>query len=343
METLHLDINKKSYSIVIGTGGIGSGSFFLLNENHSLGREESRSGVFLDQKDYCKLHIITHYIKSILGESIDLFPVGRVGEDHVGNQLIQEMKTVGLSTDFVSVEEGKSTLFSFCFVYPDGSGGNLTTSNSACSRTGPEDIQKTEHLFIDNTKKGIALAAPEVPLETRYELLELATCHKFYRAASFTTEEIPYVLDSDILSKIDYLAVNIDEAETIADLVTQSKTSSEIVQSVVTYFEKNYSDICLSVTEGGKGSWSWDSQSLEYVKPFHPKNVLNTAGAGDAYLAGVLTGISTGKTFHEAQKIGTLLAAYSVTSRDTIHQEFNRNTFMNFAHTQGINLKYSNR
>ena len=48
-------------------GGIGSGMFFRLNGDATLGREESRSGYFLDRNDYCKLHIITHYVKALLG------------------------------------------------------------------------------------------------------------------------------------------------------------------------------------------------------------------------------------------------------------------------------------
>lgn len=339
MNTLYLDIKNKIFSILIGTGGIGSGSFFLLNENHTLGREESRSGVFLDQKDYCKLHIITHYIKSLLEESINLFPVGRVGNDNVGNQLLKEMQTVGLSTDYIRIEEGEDTLFSFCFLYPDGSGGNLTTSNSACSKTSPGDIQKTESLFVENLSKGIALAVPEVPLDTRFELLEMATKHKFYRAASFTTEEMPYVLDSKILNMVDYLAINMDEAAAIARSHIQSKSPSEIVDWVVHYLKENYQGLRLSVTNGSRGSWAWDGQSIKHVKAFQPEKVLNTAGAGDAYFAGVLTGISTGLTFHEAQRIGALLAAYSVTSNHTIHQEVSRKTFIEFAQTQNINLR----
>lgn len=67
------------YDIMIGTGGIGSGSFFLLNGDHTLGREESRSGRFLDKDDYCKLHIIAHYVKALLGPGFNVVPVGKVG------------------------------------------------------------------------------------------------------------------------------------------------------------------------------------------------------------------------------------------------------------------------
>ena len=58
------------YRALIGTGGIGSGMFFALDGNHTLGREESRSGHFLDRRDYCKLHIVSHYVRRLLGSRL---------------------------------------------------------------------------------------------------------------------------------------------------------------------------------------------------------------------------------------------------------------------------------
>ena len=39
--------------------------------------------------------------------------------------------------NYVDRGKGSQTLFSFCFIYPDGSGGNMTTSDSACSKVNP--------------------------------------------------------------------------------------------------------------------------------------------------------------------------------------------------------------
>ncbi|HEX6907174.1 MAG TPA: hypothetical protein VF154_11240, partial [Terriglobales bacterium] len=47
------------YRRLIGIGGIGSGIFFALDGEHTLGREESRLGKLLEVRDYCKLHIIS--------------------------------------------------------------------------------------------------------------------------------------------------------------------------------------------------------------------------------------------------------------------------------------------
>ena len=105
---------------IIGTGGIGSGKFFVLNGDQTLGREESRSGHFLDINDYCKQHIILHYIRILLGSDFTVIPIGKVGDDDTGQKLYTEMEETGFVMQWVEKVPRVSTLFSFCFYYPDG-------------------------------------------------------------------------------------------------------------------------------------------------------------------------------------------------------------------------------
>ena len=63
---------------IIGTGGIGKGLFFLSHENEALGRNESRMAELSDAKDYCKLHIVFHYL-SILPVSYTHLTLPTIG------------------------------------------------------------------------------------------------------------------------------------------------------------------------------------------------------------------------------------------------------------------------
>src|ERR1035437_8165319 len=141
---LKYDPHNLRYSGIIGTGGIGSGKLFVLNGNHTLGREESRSGHFLDVRDYCKQHIILHYIKILLGPGYLVMPVGKIGDDDIGRALFKEMSETGFIMDKIEIVSNRSTLFSFCFYYPDGSGGNLTTDDSASLLVDEPYIGKAE-------------------------------------------------------------------------------------------------------------------------------------------------------------------------------------------------------
>ena len=59
----YLRIGENSpFNQLIGVGGLGTGIFFELEGDHTLGRNESRPGRLLDVKDYCKLHIVIHSV-----------------------------------------------------------------------------------------------------------------------------------------------------------------------------------------------------------------------------------------------------------------------------------------
>ena len=111
---------------MIGVGGIGSGRIFAVKGDSTLGREESRSGSFLDAQDYCKLHIIAHYIQVLLGPGFLSLPIGFVGNDEPGRRLLEEMAQAGMDLRYVKIDAQAPTMYSICIMYPDGSGGNLT-------------------------------------------------------------------------------------------------------------------------------------------------------------------------------------------------------------------------
>jgi ribokinase len=325
MTALKINIKNCRFEAMIGVGGVGSGSFFLLNGNHTIGREESRSGTFIDRKDYCKLHIISHYVQTLLGTDFKVIPLGLVGDDDIGHKLINEMSEAGMMMDYMEKSKDSPTLFSFCFIYPDGSGGNLTTSDSASSKVDVAFVEKAIGEFKRFTGKGIALAAPEVSLEARMKLLELATEHNFFRVASFTSEEMHNVMDSGILKRIDLLAINLDEAAAAAGISVEDKEVKYIIESVINKFEHVNNKMFVSITNGKNGSWSWDGSTLHHV-PVHKVNVESTAGAGDAHLAGLITGLTIGLSLREAQQLATLAGGLSVTSPHTINKEVDRHS-----------------
>jgi len=331
----HLKINKLKYSCMIGTGGIGTGTFFTLRGNHTLGREESRGGHFLDRKDYCKLHIVSHYMKVLLGSDFEVITVGRVGNDREGKELIREMKDVGLNTDCTEMADGEKTLFSFCFIYPDGSGGNLTTDNSASSRVTPVYLKKVEKYFKKYRENGIAVALPEVPVETREKLLDMGEKYRFFRVASFTTEEMEMVRRFGILKKVDFLSVNREEAFKAAGIPVDLREKS--LETCIHTLSEINPNLMLIITAGKEGSWSWNGKQINHI-PSIKIRVVSSAGAGDAFLAGVLCGLAADLSVGEAQELGNLVGGMSVTSPHTINKEINRKSLLNFAENEKIDI-----
>lgn len=329
MKPLKFDIKRLLFDVMIGTGGIGSGQFFSINGDHTLGREESRSGHFLDKKDYCKLHIISHYVKALLGEKFSVIPVGKIGNDDIGQKLLTEMTDACMNVKYVETDASKPTLFSFCFLYPDLSGGNLTTDDSACSSLNELDIDKVEREFIEYAGRGIALAVPEVPLQARIELLKLASKYKFFRVASFTSEEMKEVIDTDVLKQIDLLCINFEEASVI--LNSRESRNENVIKCAISKLTAINPGLKISITKGRDGSFLWDGSDINYLPSISVKAV-STAGAGDAFTAGLISGLALGLTLKESQMLATLVGAGSVLSPDTINKELNKNLISELIH-----------
>ena len=337
MKALHLAPDKLRYRALIGVGGIGSGTFFALQGNETLGREESRLGHFLDRRDYCKLHIIAHYVASLLGPHFLTLPVGRVGEDETGRRLVREMSEAGLDTRFVRMTAGHPTLYSFCFVYPDGGGGNLTTDDSACSTLDTSDLKAVEGEFERFNGTGIALAAPEVPLAARAALLETGRKHAFMNVATFSSEDILSALERGLIGKLDLLAMNRHEAATLARLHAEECSPETIARASAAICTSRNPRLLVSLTAGRDGSWICDGGRLIH-RPAIPAEVCSTAGAGDAHLAGLMVGLSAGLSFEQAHELAGLLASYTVTSPHTIHPGAGREELQRFALKSGVSL-----
>lgn len=337
MESLSVNPTNLISRALIGVGGIGTGKFFVLEGDHTLRREESRAGHFINQRDYCKLHIITHYVQTLLGTGFQTFPIGRVGDDAEGHQLIKEMSDVSMDTRYVEVIPNGQTLFSFCFVYPDGSGGNLTTNDSVNATVDDTLVNQAIPHFREYRGRGIALAAPEAPLAARLHLLELATEYRFFRASSLTSLEITSTEGTSIIGYSDLLAINADEAAALAGTEPDEMATEQDIRRAIDVARKHQPDLMISITVGKQGSWLWDGEALQHV-PAISVNAVNTAGAGDAHFAGLLVGLTAGLSAFQAQQLATLIAALSVLSPHTIHPDINRPALQVLAAQHGERL-----
>lgn len=353
-----LQFNPRSpYRRMVGVGGIGTGLFFALEGPNTLGRNESRPARLLDVRDYCKLHIISHYVAVLLGANpkgapFHVVPIGKVGDDDTGHRMIKEMADAGMDTQCVDVVEELPTLLSVCFQYPDGSGGNITTSESAASTLTCEDVDRHAELLAPDGSRTIALAAPEVSLEARDRLLQLASAHSAFRAAAFTSSEIEAAKDMGMFSRMDLLALNEDEAGMLIGESFDATNAQSFLNRCADTLTSYQPHIQILVSAGKQGTFAFADGVWDYC-PAAEVPVVSTAGAGDALLAGVLSGLAVGMPFikpgprrqslsdrslESALDFAALLAGYTVTSPHTIHPDANLGNLLSFSHAQGVTL-----
>lgn len=338
--------SRAGYRQLLGVGGIGAGIFLRLVGDHPLGRNESRPASLLDARDYCKLHIISHYVARLMGSGargsgFRVFPIARVGADEPGLRLIEELRRSGVDVAHVKTVEGRSTLFSVCFLYPDGAGGNITTSGSAAIALQPGELDECEPLLAAAGPASIVLAVPEAPLETRARLLDLATVHGALRIASFVSCELQPALDQGCLSRIDLLALNEDEAAVLAGASFDPRDPAAFLAECARKLCSVQPGIRMVISAARHGAYGFDGGRWDW-RPAPKVCDANTAGAGDALLAGVVCGLAAGMPFinpggpdaarplASALDLGVMLAALSVTSPHTIHPDANLETLIAF-------------
>jgi sugar/nucleoside kinase (ribokinase family) len=353
MRVLRIDENSP-YRQLVGVGGIGTGIFFDLEGDHTLGRNESRPGRLLDVRDYCKLHIVIHYVAKLLGarasgSPFHIVPVGNVGTDAAGRQVVKEMAEAGIDTARVRATPERPTLFSVCFQYPDGAGGNVTTSNSAAATLCEAEINQVADLLNCAGKRGIALAVPEVPLEVRRHFLRLATQAGAFRAASFVPAEIRPAKQAGMFNMLDLVSLNEEEASELVGCLFGPDAPETFVGECQDFLRSSFPDLQMVVSMGKNGAYGVTA-GLHRHCPAAKVNVASTAGAGDSLLGGIMAALAAGIPFLRpepsgkgsrrpaiatALELGVLLASYKCLSPHTIHPSACMEALSSFARDVG--------
>jgi len=348
-----IDKQDLRYDHIIGTGGIGSGIFFSFPDAHTLGRNESRLARLEPFKDYCKQHIILHYITILMGSgkaSFKTHPIGSVGNDKIGGELLDNMASAGMDISAIHRSDLNSTMYSICFQYPDFSGGNITTNNSACNEVSPKHISDFYSNYDKDGKKAIVLAAPEVPLAARIALLKYGSRVKSLNVVSILSSEVASFQEMNGFELTDIISINRDEACQIAGKGDNANFLEIITECIAVLTAQNNS-MTILITNGADGSYCYHNGNLEFTPSINTK-VVSTAGAGDAFLSGVLTGMCRNlplfrgfdveslseQPLTTALELGTLLASMTVSSADTIHFGVNLQTLQAHATQHELTL-----
>ena len=261
-------------------------------------------GRLLDVRDYCKLHIIAHYPARAPRRAgrarhrSTCVPVGKVGIDEIGPAPPRGDGAGGHGRAL----RGRGCpaarrCCSVCFQYPDGSGGNVTTVDSAAALVSERDVDLAERWLSADS---IALAAPEVPLAVRRHLLRRATEKGALRVASLTTAEIdearetglpvarrPPVAERGRGRGARRRALARGGARALPEALRRAPLPALRPRSA-------------SSSPRARGAPSPSTGPRWTHAPALPVAVVSTAGAGDALLGGLLAGLAVGLPFAPA-------------------------------------------
>lgn len=187
-----------------------------------------------------------------------------------------------------------------------------------------------------------------MPLAVRSHLLARAGEKGALRAASLTTAEVAEARATGLLSLVDVLALNEDEAAGLAGDPWPADDPGRFLDRCAAVLRESQPRMWVVVTAGPQGAFGFDGCSWSHV-PALPVPVASTAGAGDALLGALLAGLAAGlpfaarapgslaeRPFESALDLGALAAAFKVTSPHTIPPDFTLENLVAFARDHGV-------
>lgn len=216
--------------------------------------------------------------------------VGKVGRDMFGNQLETALQEVGISTDGLLRDDHVHTTLAFVHTAPDGDrdfsfyrnpGADMMLSEDdvrACQNmiSGAKifhfgTLSMTDEGCRNATKKAIEMAKESGAILSFDPNLR----EPLWDSLDAAREQVLYGL-----SKCDILKISDNEIVWL--------TGEEDYAQGVSWIKERYDISLILVSLGREGSLAFSESNTASVKPFLQENTIETTGAGDTFLAGIL-------------------------------------------------------
>jgi fructokinase len=227
-----------------------------------------------------------------IGQNVAI--ASKIGNDDRGQKLVDFLQSSGLNTDLIQVDENLPT--SEVLVHLDQ---NNNATYEICEPVAWDNLTLTDSLMKKAKESGLIIygtlaSRNSESRETLLSLLENGAVKLIdvNLRKPYDTREIVEML----LIKSDIVKLNDDELIAIAQWHNQSNFNEK---SMVTWFAEQYNTGMVCVTKGEKGALLYSAGEF-YEHPGFKVNAVDTVGAGDAFLAGLIAAIFEGKSYSDA-------------------------------------------
>ena len=233
--------------------------------------------------------------------------VGCVGNDRLGEIGIGWMRQAGV--DLTHLKRSAETHTGVGFVVIDATGiPAISVAMGANADLTEADIEAAEPLL---TQAEVMLTVFEIPSVVALSAARLAKRHGVTTILTPAPAE-PLVPDS--LSDIDILVPNSVEARTLLGLAAEIELDP---LDLARACQQRFGIPRVVITCGEQGAVVAD-HAERYHLPAVKVTVVDTPGAGDAFVAGLASALVRGVPFATAVRFGNVMGAYAVTIRESI-------------------------
>jgi len=229
--------------------------------------------------------------------------ISKVGNDEIGERLIENLRANGVITDYVFKEENVAS--SVAMIMVDLNGDNIiAVSTTADERLSKKDINAAREVI---QQADIVLVQLEIPSETAIYAIDLASSlGKKMILNPAPAKRLP----AKTLSRVHILTPNIVELEKLGGKSIKSLDDAVLVARSLIELGIDY----VVVTLGARGAMLVSQKEYKVI-PTLKVPVVDTTGAGDAFNAALAFSLSQEKNIEEAIRFANIVASLKVTKK----------------------------
>lgn len=250
--------------------------------------------------------------------NVELRPtyVGIVDNTPLGDAVIQKLQNHKVNTDYVlSLPDGMGTWLAIFDNNGDVAGSisqrpNMMPLLDVLEEKGDEIFENADSIIV------------EVDLDSLIIKKVLQLSKKYNKKVYGVVSNMSIAAERrDLMKKFNCVICNQLEAGILfAD--DYSKKTPEELSNIISDKAMSAKFPSIIVTMGSQGAVYADCNGLKGVCPAKKIQVKDTTGAGDAFFAGVVIGLTYGKDLASSAEIGTALAASVITSSENVCPRF---------------------
>jgi len=242
--------------------------------------------------------------------------VGIVDNTPMGEAVLRKLKDHKVNTDYVlTLPDGMGIWLAVFDNHGDVAGSiskrpNMEPLLPLLEEKGDEIFQNADSVVIEI----------DLPKRLVKKVFELAEKHGVKAYALVSNMSIA-LERRDFLRRLSCFICNQQEAGMLF-LDDYSQKTTEQMEAILADKVNRAEIPAMVVTLGSQGAVYADQNGKSGYIPARNVQVKDTTGAGDSFCAGVVAGLTYGKTLEEAVEIGTILAASVITSSENVCPRF---------------------
>lgn len=221
-----------------------------------------------------------------------------LGGDSTGNQIVEKLESEGVDMTYVIQQPTAGSNYSTVINY--GGERTIFTYHAPRSYEFPVNLEPIPWMYLTSMGESF-------PPFYKHMMEFLDENKEVKLAFNPGSRQLRAGIDAmkPVLERSYMVYVNRKEAEKITDFGESFGKDKDLLKALSSMGPK-----VTVITDGGKGSFLFDSQTNKYYKAgVLPVDAYERTGAGDAFGAGCISALIKGKSFEEALMWGTLNSA----------------------------------